>query len=134
MSSDLAKLGFIIWPSSKFTKLYKGKISGFWAQESWNFFNRTVSKLWAIEILMFFKMIGPNFFWSFTVGTSTDCHSFISEYFHSTTEHFTVNCKVACWTKQSFSLVTFELLVNCCYKITCFSCAFKHDNILNTYG
>jgi len=27
-------------------------------------------------------MIGPKNSWSFAVGTSTDCHSFISEYFH----------------------------------------------------
>jgi len=33
--------------------------------------------------LMFFKRIGPRNFWSFAVGTSTDFHSFISEYFHS---------------------------------------------------
>jgi len=27
--------------------------------------------------------IGPKNSWSFAVVTSTDCHSFISEYFHS---------------------------------------------------
>jgi len=32
---------------------------------------------------MFFKRIGPKNSWSFTVGTSTACHSIISEYFHS---------------------------------------------------
>jgi len=32
---------------------------------------------------MFFKRIEPKNFWSFAVGTLTDCHSFISEYFHS---------------------------------------------------
>jgi len=33
---------------------------------------------------MFFKRIRPKNSWSFAVGTSTDCYSFISEYFHST--------------------------------------------------
>jgi len=32
---------------------------------------------------MFFERIGPKNSWSFAVGTWTDCHSFISEYFHS---------------------------------------------------
>jgi len=32
---------------------------------------------------MFFKRIGLKNSWSFAVGTSTDCHSFFSEYFHS---------------------------------------------------
>jgi len=32
---------------------------------------------------MFFKSIGLKNSWGFAVGTSTDCHSFISEYFHS---------------------------------------------------
>jgi len=32
---------------------------------------------------MFFKRIGPKISWSFGVGTSIDCHSCISEYFHS---------------------------------------------------
>jgi len=33
---------------------------------------------------MFFKKIGPKNSWSFAVGTSTERHSFISEYFHLT--------------------------------------------------
>jgi len=32
---------------------------------------------------MFFKRIGPKISCSFAIETSTDCHSFISEYFHS---------------------------------------------------
>jgi len=32
---------------------------------------------------MFFERIGPKNSWSFAVGTSVDCHSLISEYFHS---------------------------------------------------
>jgi len=40
-------------------------------------------KLWTFEILMFFKRIGPKISWRFGVGSSIECHSFISEYFHS---------------------------------------------------
>jgi len=40
-------------------------------------------KLSAFEILMCFNGIRPKNSWSFAVGTSTDCHSFVSEYFHS---------------------------------------------------
>jgi len=40
-------------------------------------------KLWAFEISIIFKRIGPKNSWNFAVGTTTDCHSFISEYFHS---------------------------------------------------
>jgi len=32
---------------------------------------------------MFFERIGPKNYWSSAVETSTDCHSFISEYFYS---------------------------------------------------
>jgi len=32
---------------------------------------------------MFIKRIGPKNSLNFVVGTSTDCHSVISEYFHS---------------------------------------------------
>jgi len=32
---------------------------------------------------MFFKRIGPKNSWNFAVGISTDCHSFIPEYFRS---------------------------------------------------
>jgi len=45
--------------------------------------------------------------WSFAVGTSTDCHSLISEYFHSL---FCIKVQGSMLnkTKQSFSLMTFE--------------------------
>jgi len=56
---------------------------------------------------MFFERIRPKNYWSFVVGTSTDYHSFISEYFHSIfcskVEGSTLNK-----TTQSFSRVTFE--------------------------
>jgi len=55
---------------------------------------------------MFFERIGPKNSWSFAVGTSTECHSFISEYFHlifcSKVEGSMLK------TTQSFSLATFE--------------------------
>jgi len=121
MSGDPAKWGFFIWPSPKLSKLSKVGIFEI---------GPVLPKLWAFEILMFFERIGPKNSWSFAVGTSTECHSFISEYFHlifcskvegsmlKTTEFFTGDL----WT-----------LVNRCYKETCFLCAFKHDNILNIY-
>ena len=64
-------------------------------------------KLCAFEILMFFLRIGPKNSWSFAVGTSTHCHSFISEYFHSIFCS-KVEGSVLNKTTQSFSLLTFE--------------------------
>ena len=51
-------------------------------------------------------------------------------------QYFAVKRKAPCWTKQHRKFFTGDLwtLVNRCYKATCFSCAFKHDNILNTYN
>ena len=70
-------------PHQNSRNFIKGKISGFSAQRSWHFWNWTcISKVMSIWNL-FIKRIGPRNSWSFAVGTSTDCHSFISEYFHS---------------------------------------------------
>jgi len=79
---------------------------------------------------MFFKRIGPKISWSSGVGTSTDCHSFISEYF---IQYFAVKWKAPCWTKQHRKFFTGNLwtLVNRWNKATCLSCAFKDDDILN---
>jgi len=51
-------------------------------------------------------------------------------------QYFAVKWKAPSWTKQHRKFFTGDLwtLVNCCYKGKCFSCAFKHDNILNTYN
>ena len=51
-------------------------------------------------------------------------------------QHFAVKWKAPCWTKQHRKFFTGDLstLVNRCYKATRFSCAFKHDDILNTYN
>jgi len=51
-------------------------------------------------------------------------------------QYFKVKCKVPCWTKQDRKFFTgdFWTLVNCCYKAICFLCAFKHNDILNTYS
>jgi len=57
--------------------------------------------------LMFFKRIGPKKSWSSVVGTSTNCHSFISEYFHSLFCS-KVEGSMLNKTTQSFSLVTFK--------------------------
>jgi len=56
---------------------------------------------------MFFKRFGPKNYWRFAVGTSTECHSFISEYFHSIFCS-KVEGSMLNKTTQSFSLVTFE--------------------------
>jgi len=50
-------------------------------------------------------------------------------------QYFAVKWKDLCWTKQHSKFSTGDLwtLVNHCYKATCSSCAFKHDDILNTY-
>jgi len=51
-------------------------------------------------------------------------------------QYFAVRWKAPCWTKQHRKFFTGDLwtLVNRCYKATCFSRAFKHDDILNTYN
>jgi len=52
-----------------------------------------------------FSRIGPKKSWNFAVGTSTDWHSFISEYFHSIFCS-KVEGSMLNKTTQSFSLVT----------------------------
>ena len=49
-------------------------------------------------------------------------------------QYFAVKWKAPCWTKQHRKFFTGDLrnLVNHCRKATCVSCAFKHDDILNT--
>ena len=88
-------------------------------------------KSWTFEILMFFKRIGPKNSWSFAVGTSTDCPLSLNIFI----QYFAVKWKAPCWTKQHRQFFTGDLwtLVNHCYKATCFSCGFKHDDISNTY-
>jgi len=134
MSSDPAELDISSDPHQNSWNFIRGKISAFWAQERWNFFNWTCfSKIMRSQILMFFKKIAPKKFWKFAVGTSTDCHSYTLNIF---IQYFTVKCKVPCRTKQDRKFFTGDLwtLVNSCYKATCFSCAFTHDDIFNTYN
>ena len=51
-------------------------------------------------------------------------------------QYFAVKWKAPCWTQQDRKFFTGDLwtLVNRCYKAACFSCAFKHDDRLNTYN
>jgi len=56
---------------------------------------------------MFFEIIGPKNSLSFAVGTSTECHSFVSEYFYSIFCS-RVEGSMLNKTTQSFSLVTYE--------------------------
>jgi len=125
MSSDPAKSGFFIWPSLKFMKFHtRGKISGFWDQQCWNFFNwACISKSMSI--------------WNWCFSRKLDQKIFgilLLEFYWLLLVHFRifsfniVKCKVLCWIQQGRKFFTYDLwtLVRCCYK-TCFWCAFKHD-------
>jgi len=57
---------------------------------------------------MFCKRIEPKKFWSFAVGASTDCHSFVSEYFHSIFCSKVQGFMLKKTKHKSFSLVNFE--------------------------
>ena len=111
-----------------------GKILSFWAQQSWNFWNRTwISKImsiwnfdvfqedWTKDFLEFccwnFNWVSLLYLWIFSFSISQEGGRLHAE--QNNTKFFTGYL----WT-----------LVNRCYKATCFSCAFKHDNILNTYN
>jgi len=82
MSRDPAKWGFFIWPSQKFTKFYKGKDLRLLELNKLEFLKSDLY-FWNYKHLKFFNRIRPKNSWSFAAGTSADCHSFISEYFHS---------------------------------------------------
>ena len=109
MSSDPAKMGFFIWPSSKLLKFCKGKDLRLLSWTKLKFskpLKFSKKKLWAFEILMLFKRIKPKNYRSFSVATSTDSHSFISDYFHSI---FCSKVQGFMLDKtESFLLVTFE--------------------------
>jgi len=75
-SSDPAKLGFFIWPSPKFMKVYKSKRSHILSSTKLKFeIGSVFPKLWALEIFMLWKKLGQALFWNFAVGTLTDCPS-----------------------------------------------------------
>ena len=135
MSGHLAKWGFSSDPHQNSQNFIRGKISGFWAQQSWNFWNRTciskIMSIWNFDVFRedctkkFLEFCCWNFNWL----------SFLYLWIFSF-NIFTVKLKAPCWTKERRKFFTGDLwtLDNRCYKATCFSCAFKHDNILNTYN
>ena len=51
-------------------------------------------------------------------------------------QYFAVKWKATCWTKQHRKFFTGDLwtLVNRWNKATCFSCTFKHDDILHAWN
>ena len=57
-------------PYQKFTKFYKGKSpASELSKVGISLIGHVFPKLWAFEILIFFKRIGPKISWSFAVGT-----------------------------------------------------------------
>ena len=113
----------------------RSKISGFWAQQSWNFWNRTCSSeimsIWNFDVFQedwTKKILGVLLLELQLIVTPLSLNIFI--------QYFSLKWKAPCWTKQHRKFFTGDLwtLVNRCYKATCFSCAFKNDDILNTYN
>jgi len=71
-------------PHQNSRNFVRGKISGFWAQQSRSFWNWTcISEFMSIWNFDVFQDDWTKNFSEFAVGTSTDSHSFMSEYFHS---------------------------------------------------
>jgi len=64
-------------------------------------------KLWALEIFVILKIWLKNY-WNFTVSTSTDHNSYISEYFHSVFCNKVQGSMLNKTRQCSFLLVTFE--------------------------
>jgi len=69
---------------------------------------------------MFFERVGPKNSWSCAVGTSTDCHSFISKYFHSIFCSKVEGSMLNKTTHRKFFTGDLWTLVNRCYKAICF--------------
>jgi len=135
MSNDPVKLGFFIWPWPNFMEFHNGKDLSLLSSttrgifeirlvfqncehlKSWCFSRKLEQIFFGILLLELLLNVTP-------ISLNIFIH------------YFAVKCKVPCWTKQDKKFFTgdFWALVNCCYKATCFSCAFKHDDILNTYN
>ena len=135
MSGDPAKLRFFIWPSPTLTKFYKGKDLRVQSSAKLEFLisdlyfqNYEHLKFWCISRELDQKILGVLLLELQLIVTPLSLNIFI--------HYFAVKWKAPCWTKQHRKFFTGDLwtLVNHCYKATCFSCAFKHDDILNTYN
>ena len=134
-SGDPAKWGFFIWPSPKFTKLYKGNdlrllslMKLEFLKSDLYFQNYEHLKFWCFLRELDQKIIGVLLLKLQLIVTPLSLNIFI--------QYFAVKWKAPCSTKQHTKFFTGDLwtLVNHCYKATIFSCAFKHDDILNTYN
>ena len=133
MSGDPAKRGFFIRPSPKFTKFYKGKDLKLLSSTKLEFFksdlyfqNYEHLKFWWFSRGLDEKILGVLLLELQLTVTPLSLKIFI--------QYFAVKWKRPCWTKQHRKFFSGDLstLVNCCYKATCFSCAFMHYDILNT--
>jgi len=119
-------------PHQNSRNFIRGKISGFWAQQSWNFWNPTcISEImsiwnWCFSRGLDQKILGILLLEFQLIVTPLYLNIFV--------QYFAVKWKAPCWTNQHRKFFTgdFWTLVNRCYKATCFSCAFKHDDIINT--
>jgi len=121
-------------PHQNSRNFIQGKISGFWAQQSWYFWNRIciseIMSIWIFDVSQedWTKKILVLLLELQLIVTPLSLNIFI--------QYFAVKWKASCWTKQHRKFFTGDLwtLVNRCYKATCFTCAFKHDDIANTYN
>ena len=135
MSGDPAKWGCFILPSPKFTKCYKGKDLRLLSSSKLEFLksdlyfrNHEHLKFWCFSRGLDQKFLAVLLLKLQLIVTPLSLNIFI--------QYFAAKWKTPCWTKQHRKFFTGDLgtLVNRCYKATCFSCAFKHDDILNTYN
>ena len=135
MSGDPAKWGFFLWPPPKFTKFYKGKDLRLLSSAKLEFLksdlyfqNYEHMKFWCFSRGLDQKILGDMLLELQLSVTTLSLNIFI--------QYFVVRWKAPCWTKQHWKFFTGDLwtLVNYCYKATCFSCAFKHDDIWISYN
>ena len=135
MSGDPAQWEFFIWPSPKFTKFYKGKDLRLLSS----------TKLELKKSDLYFRKYEHLKFWGFLRELDQKIHGLLLLELQLIVTHLSLNIfiqyfaikwKAPCWTKQHRKFFTGDLwtLVNRCYKATCFSCAFEHKDIINTYN
>jgi len=135
MSGDPAKWEFFIWPSPKFTKFYKGKDLGLLSSTKLEFLisglyyrNYEHLKFWCFLRELDQKNLGVLLLELQLIVTPLSLNIFI--------QYFAAKWKAPCWTKQHRQFFTGDLwtVVSRWNKARCFSCAFKHDDILNTHN
>ena len=116
MSGDPAKWGYFIWPSPKFTKIYKGKdlrlLSSAkleFLKSDLYFWNYEHLKFWCFSRGLDQKILGVLLLELWLSVTPLSLNMFV--------QYFAVRWKAPCWRKQHRKFFTSDLwtLVNRCY-------------------